>query len=126
MAISIYLPFWCKVKDLTPMKYHRYTSIIENPVLHVDLGDKSATEEFVNFFAELREKAIKMLTDHSKEQDGSDLHPLQWDNKVVLECKTSSNNIVFIGYKDGRAIIGFGVRSDDWIKPLNIHENKKV
>lgn len=106
---------WLKIENLKPIKFYPYTSGTVNRILSQSFNYK--TEEH-DFLQELGAKLQSIVTEKG----------IVWDNKVVIECELCPTRTdigamshIFIGKYDGQWSVGFGVSSDEWIKPININ-----
>lgn len=98
--------YWFDAEHITPVKFYCYTSLVCNTIFW--LRDNAITPEIKNTFEQVKAKALL-----SKK--------VQWDNKVVLECKVKNfPHHIFMGYKDGALCLGFGVTHDKWITPIEL------
>jgi hypothetical protein len=108
--------FWMKPERFTPVNFYPYTSIVTNIIWeqsHNRITDDHKTIE--EFAGKIKSMAEAMGA--------------RWDNKVVVEIAYTDlmNNPryiqsnLFIGYKDGRIVIGLGVwMADSWIIPQSL------
>lgn len=108
------LPIWLSMRNITPVRYYRYTSFVSDKLLEFE--QKDAPE----FFNELKERVMNRDIDISEAQDGSDVRTKVWDNKVVIECLTGNGNTLFVGYYDWKVCVGLGRWGDSWVKPYKI------
>jgi len=99
--------FWFDADRITPVKFYPYTSLVTNTIFWLrDETYSKIPEEIKRIFEKVKNKALK-----------SD--KIQWDNKVVLECKVENfPHHIFMGYKDGALALGFGVIHDKWLTPI--------
>ena len=110
------IPFYWNVDSLELVNYYRYTSFVTDVFIHLRSDDRK-NQEFpntTNWYYEFQNKVMKS----SMDMDEYGVRTNQWDNKIVIECKTSQGNTIFVGFYDGNMSIGLGVRSDEWIKPF--------
>lgn len=108
------IPFYWRVSELTLVAFHRYTSHATDCFIEVRRDDEEeAAMKSREWFNELRKRVESswILFDDGVKRTR------QWDNKVVIECKTTQGNTIFVGYYDLTMCIGLSVRSDSWIKP---------
>ena len=96
--------FWLKADRFIPVRFYGYTSIVCNTIWEQSHNYKSEEHDMVQAFADIIEaKALALGA--------------IWDNKVVVEIQYQSTanqpeyvmSNLFVGYKDGRIVIGLGV-----------------
>jgi len=87
------------IDEITPIKFHPYTSIVMDRVLVIDCGVTvdEGYQEIHRF-----ELALIELFQNA----GSNCRV---DNKIAFECKICERT-VFYGFKDNRFSIGFSVK----------------
>jgi len=111
------VPFTWHADQLELVAFHRYTSHTTDTVIEVDnddvVEDNTDAAMSILWFQALKKRVLEAYMDMGA--DG--IRTKQWDNKVVIECRTSQGNTIYVGYYDWFYTIGFGVRSDSHIKP---------
>ncbi|MBC7088683.1 MAG: hypothetical protein H5T96_09510 [Tissierellales bacterium] len=102
---------WLKIENLIPIAFYAYTSGVNAKILSQNHNYKTDEHDFLE---KLGEQLIDKLVDK-----------VQWDNKVVVECKIVINrddqkavSNIFIGRYDNIWSVGFGVWGDEWIEPI--------
>lgn len=100
--------FWMNADRFTPVRFYEYTSIVCLSIWEQSFNYVTEEHDMVQQFADIiKHKALALGA--------------KWDNKVVVEIQynnTSNNNDylmsnLFVGYKDGRLVIGLGVWRPD-------------
>ena len=100
---------WFDASRITPIKFYPYTSLVRDAIFWLrDDTHTKIPEEIKRTFEKVKNKALES-------------NKIQWDNKVVLECKVEGfPHHIFMGYKDGALALGFGVTYDKWLSPIEL------
>jgi len=109
------VPFYWGVDSLEFVNFYRYTSFVVDSFIELRSQDytNNTYPRTSDWCFDFKAKVIDSFIDMGE----YGIRNNQWDNKIVIECKTSQGNTIFVGFYDGNMAIGLGVRSDDWIKP---------
>ena len=124
------IPEWFKVEKLIPINFYRYTSFVYDRFVFVDCFNNKPEKfpEQVAAFNALKERVLGMdcIEKYGSENDPAEVHPVRWDNKVVVECINEAGEHIFVGWKDFGYSIGKSRGGDGWIKPFPLIERGAV
>ena len=115
------LPDYFWAERLTPINFYGYTSSTKERIYHLDTHQEHIKIEKSNEiqrFHDLKTKCLAMFVDMRRKVEDEPVWVKDiWDNKIVIECKTESGDIIFVGFYDSMYNIGKSVYSRDRIIP---------
>lgn len=98
--------YWFDSNRILPIRFYPYTSIVEDTIFW--LNSPQIPEEIASVFQKVKDKSLST-------------GKIRWDNKVVLECTVKDfPHHIFMGYKDHALVLGFSVRCDSYVKPIDL------
>lgn len=105
------------LNDFKFINFFRYKSCVLDRIYEISTWRESEIEKYaveIQYFEKIKEALLKKNKN------------INWDNKIVIECLTSSGGKFFIGCFDSVWSIGLSVSHDKWIEPIELKGNFSV